>query len=265
MFPLYTKTFPTDADALRALLNASIQRVFTGAPEAVGVKEKKFPALAHIRLCLDRAKLRENPPPPPRTTGKTSPALSADELEIAGTDLSVGPAKVDLTLRAQNVELNQATDANGEIVLALQRATAGVVEVGLDKAELERAIAAVAKQEAGKQGVSIDDVKLTLRARGSRSVDGEVQLRGRKLFFSTVIRIAATLDLDDELIARVSGLTCKGDGTVGALACGVLAPHLQKLDGRSFPLMALPLGEVRLRDVRLAAGERISVTAEFGS
>jgi hypothetical protein len=29
--------------------------------------------------------------------------------------------------------------------------------------------------------------------------------------------------------------------------------------------MSLPLGEVRLRDVRLAVGERLSVTAEFGS
>ena len=29
--------------------------------------------------------------------------------------------------------------------------------------------------------------------------------------------------------------------------------------------MALPLGEVRLHDVRIAAADRISVTAEFGA
>ena len=55
-----------------------------------------------------------------------------------------------------------------------------------------------------------------------------------------------------------------GAGWLGSLACGVLEPHLAKLNGRSFPLMALPLGEVRLRDVRLAASDKLSVTAEFG-
>jgi hypothetical protein len=29
--------------------------------------------------------------------------------------------------------------------------------------------------------------------------------------------------------------------------------------------MSLPLGEVRLRDVQLAVGDKLSVTAEFGS
>ncbi|MDQ6655945.1 MAG: hypothetical protein M3Y80_09050, partial [Verrucomicrobiota bacterium] len=67
------------------------------------------------------------------------------------------------------------------------------------------------------------------------------------------------------LNASLSGLTCNGEGAIGSLACGVLQPHLEKVDGRTFPLMALPLGDVRLRDVRLAAGANLSVTAEFGA
>jgi hypothetical protein len=108
-------------------------------------------------------------------------------------------------------------------------------------------------------------VQLSVRPRGARSIDAEVQLRAKKLFFSTTIRIAAKLDLDEELNAKVSGLSCNGEGAIGSLACGVLEPHLQKIDGRSFPLMALPLGEVRLRDVRIAAKDRVTVTAEFGA
>jgi hypothetical protein len=49
------------------------------------------------------------------------------------------------------------------------------------------------------------------------------------------------------------------------VACGVLKPHLEKLEGRDFPLMSLPLGEVHLRDVRIAVGDKLVVTAEFGS
>jgi hypothetical protein len=93
----------------------------------------------------------------------------------------------------------------------------------------------------------------------------EVRLRARKLFLSASIRITGQLDLDGELNAKISGLKCEGDGAIAAVACGVLDPHLRKLDGREFPLMSLPLGEIRLRDVRLAVGDKLSVTAEFGS
>jgi hypothetical protein len=79
------------------------------------------------------------------------------------------------------------------------------------------------------------------------------------------MKITGQLDLDEELNARVSGLDCIGDGAIASIACGVLKPHLQKIDGRVFPLMSLPLGEVRLRDVQLAVGDKLSVTAKFGS
>jgi head-tail adaptor len=179
--------------------------------------------------------------------------------------MSVGPAAASLRLRAQTVRLEQARDHNGDVILLLQSAADGEVEISAEKQEIENAIAAVATREAGKHGVAIDQVQLSISVRGERSVDAEVRLRARKLFFSTVVRIGAKLDLDEQLNAKLSGLTCNGEGAIGALACGGLQPHLHKLDGRSFSLMALPLGEVRLRDVRLAAGARISVRAEFGS
>ncbi|HEX8680505.1 MAG TPA: hypothetical protein VF683_11120, partial [Chthoniobacterales bacterium] len=207
---------------------------------------------------------RSDPPRPPAGMKKGSPALDVEHLKLSGDNISAGPAALNLRLTARGVQLHQAKDAGGDVVLLLQRADEGEVEVSADKREIENAIAAVAASEAGKHGVTVDQVRLALDVRGERSVDAEVQLRARKLFFSTVVRIGAKLDLDEQLNARLSGLTCNGDGAIGALACGALQPHLQKMNGRSFSLMALPLGEVRLRDVRLAGGERISVRAEFG-
>lgn len=264
MFPLYTKTFPSTPAELQELLNASIQRVFDGVPVPVAVSGSKLPELARISIVLDGAELRPKPPAPPRPQALSTPALTIGELTISGNQLTIGPACADLQLTARDVQLHRSADAGGEIILVLKSAADGNVNVSLAKAALEKAIAAVAASEAGKHGVSIDQVRLNVAPRGERGVDAEVQLRGRKLFFSTVIRITAKLDLDDALDARVSGMRCDGDGAIGALACSVLAPHLQALDGRTFPLMALPLGEVRLRDVRLAAGERIGVTADFG-
>jgi hypothetical protein len=52
---------------------------------------------------------------------------------------------------------------------------------------------------------------------------------------------------------------------MATVACGILKPYLQKIDGREFPLTSLPLGEIRLRDVRLTLDDKLSVRAEFGS
>jgi hypothetical protein len=123
----------------------------------------------------------------------------------------------------------------------------------------------VAKSEAAKHGVTIDRVQLVLHSNSPRSLAAEVRLRAKKLFISTSLRITGQLDLDEALTAKISGLQCTGDGAIASVACGILTPHLEKLEGREFPLMSLPLAEVRLRDVRIAAGEKLVISAEFGS
>jgi hypothetical protein len=80
-----------------------------------------------------------------------------------------------------------------------------------------------------------------------------------------LLRVTGQLDLDDQLNLKVSDVKCAGDGGIAALACGILQPYLKKIDGRKFPLMSLALGEIRLRDVRLAVNDDVSITAEFGS
>jgi hypothetical protein len=188
-----------------------------------------------------------------------------DSFRVTASPFSVGPASVDFQLNAQGVALHRAHDRNGQLLLLLHNAADGRVEISLPVSDLEALIAEVAKAEAGRHGVNIDSVQLTLRARDARSLAAEVRLRAKKLFVSASIRITGQLDLDGQLNAKISGLDCSGEGAIASVACGVLKPHLQKLDGREFSLMSLPLGEVRLRDVRIAVEDRLSVTAEFGT
>jgi hypothetical protein len=147
----------------------------------------------------------------------------------------------------------------------LHSAADGRIEVSASAADLEALIAEVAKTEAAKHGVGIDNVQLSLRSNSPRSLAAEVRLRAKKLFLSTSLRITGQVDLDEELNAKISGLDCTGEGAMGGIACGILKPHLEKINGRKFSLMSLPLGDVRLRDVRIAAGTKLSITAEFGS
>lgn len=265
MFPLHTKTFPATAEKLTKLLNESIGRIFSGVNSPVSIRGNSYPDLRELRILLDGARLRPNTRKPPAGRGTKSSGLTAEKLKVDAAGIWIGPGAVDLRLRARDVRLDQARTKANEIVLVLQSADEGKIEISAAQPDLERVIAEVAKQEAGRQGVTIERVQLDLRPHGPRSVSGEVRLHARKLFFATVIRIAADLDLDDKLNATISGVLCKGDGAIGALACGVLDSHLQKINGRTFSLLAFPLGEIRLRDVRLSVADKITVTAEFGS
>jgi hypothetical protein len=265
MFPLKTDTLPANAGDLARRLNESLCDLFDLPSDPVVVREVSYPHLASLTVSLDGAHLRGQPPAIPSVGGKQTPALTVDSFRAKGSAMSVGPAAVDFALEAQQLELHRANDANGNVVLVLHKAAKGRIEVSASTSDLEALIAGVAKTEGAKHGVAIDSVRLTLRSNNSRSLSAEVRLRAKKLFLSTSLRITGQLDLDEELNAAVSGLECTGEGAIATVACGVLKPHLEKLEGRNFPLMSLPLGEVRLRDVKIAAGEKLSITAEFGT
>jgi hypothetical protein len=265
MFPLNRTTLPTTAGDLAQAINDSLRSTFTLNHDPAEVRDLSYPHLAAIEVSLDGAQLPERPPEIPSLATPAKPALTAGSFKAGGRGISAGPAALDFALTASGVELNQAKDNTGKIVLLLHNAAQGRVEASVSKSDLEALIAEVATAQAGNHGVSIDKVQLVLQSQGPRSLTAEVRLTAKKFFLTASLRITGQLELDAELNARLSALNCAGDGALAAVACSVLNPHLEKLNGREFPLMSLPLGEVRLRDVRLAVGEKLSVTAEFGS
>jgi hypothetical protein len=191
--------------------------------------------------------------------------LEIDQFTLTASPLTVGPVAVDLSLAARDVQLRQGKDANDQIALSLDAATDGDIEISLAPDDLEALVTKLAQDQAKKHGITIDGVQLRLRQENAHSVAAEVNLRARKLFLSASIRVTGRLDLDDQLNLKLSGLNCTGDGGIATVACGILTPYLRKVDGREFQLMSLPLGRIRLRDVQLTVGEKLCVTAEFGS
>jgi hypothetical protein len=265
MFPLKTTNFPSTAADLTRRLNESLHDLFHLPNDPVTIREISYPHLAVLTVSLDGAQLRGQPPPIPSPTGESTPALSVDSFTAKGSRISVGPAAIDFALEAKHVRLYRATDSRGNIVLVLQSAADGHIEISASPADLEALIAEVAKTEATKHGVAIDSVQLSLRSDSRGSLAAEVRLRAKKIFLSTSLRITGQVDLDQELNAKISGLDCTGEGAIAGIACGILKPHLEKIDGREFSLMSLPLGEIRLREVQIRLGEKLAITAEFGS
>jgi hypothetical protein len=265
MLALHTAAFPSSAIDLERLLNESLERLFTSTPAPVTVSDHSYPRLSEIKISLDGARLRPERPRSQVTPGEISPALEVDHLIINASPLSLGPATLDLSISATAVQLGQGQDSNEEIFLSLRSARDGHIKISMPQSNLQSLIATLAQEQASRQGITVDEVQLTLRQESARSLAVEVRLRARKLFLGASIVVTGQLDLDNQLNVKISGLNCAGDGGMANLACGVLMPYVRKIDGREFPLMSLPFGGVRLRDVQLAVGDDLSVTAEFGS
>ena len=170
MFPLNTATFPVTADELCRRLNESLRNLFALTRDPVSLREKSYPHLESLTVCLDGAQLPKRPPPRPTVAGAREPALTIDSLAVNAFPMLVGPASVDFQLAAREVELHQAIDRDRQVLLLLHNAGKGRVEIAADVSDLESLIAEVAELEAGKRGVKIDRVELTIRSRDARSL-----------------------------------------------------------------------------------------------
>ncbi len=265
MFPLSTATFPSSVADLKNLLNRALEQTFTFETDPVSLRDASYPHLEEVRVSLDGARLRANAPRPPVISGEISPALEIDQFALNASPLFLGPARVNLSASAREVQLGQGKDLNGQIVLSLDTMVSGQMDISISHADLEAVIIELAQSKGARQGITIDNLQLKLQEKSPRSVSAEVHFRVRKVFLAASIRVTGQLELDDELNLKISGLACSGDGGMATLVCGILKPSLEKIDGRAFPLMSLPLGKVQLRDVRLAVGDDLTVRAEFGS
>lgn len=264
MIPLAVSSLPANAASLRDALEEGLRQFVRLDGTIVTVEDRDYPELAAIRISLDNATLVDRPAQPAMTSGEVKPALQIDNFEITGAPIRLREAAINLSCRASQVVFGQALDAKGRVTLVLQKAAEGFVEVVTSVSDLENAVRTGARAAGAEQGVKVEDVKIDLRSRGDRALDATVSVRAKKLFLSATVRINGSATIDENLSARLSGLTCTGEGPLGSLACGFLNPYLQRFEGREFSLLALPLGEVKLRDVRLAAGKDLQVTAQFG-
>ena len=265
MLPLHLKEFPESKDALARALEESLGRYTRKSAPLVSVQSRAFPYFDEISINLDSAEFDSRPPAIPIVAGATKFACEAGVVTLSARNIRVQDAPLDLRLEAHQVLFHKGQDTNDQVVLIVKTVRDGHLRISATQLDLENAIGELARREARKHGITVEQVRLALRARGARSLSADVRLQARKFLLRANIDISAQLDVDENFVAKISTLTCKGDGAIGSLACGALDPHLRRLDGRSFSLMSLPLGELQLRDVRIAVADTVEVTADFGT
>jgi hypothetical protein len=265
MLPLHTKDFPQSSSDFERALDGSLRRYIHKSGPVVTVASRVFPYLDEIAINLDDAKIDSVLPTAMAPTGETKQACEAAVVTVSARNVVIQGIPVGLRMQVRDVVFHKGQDENGDALLLVHDAREGHIVVSAAQIDIENVIAKTARAEAARNGVNIETVRLALRARGARSLNVNVQLQAKKFLFRANIDIAGQLDVNDDFVAKASQLKCKGEGAIGALACGVLEPHLKRLEGASFPLMSLPLGEIKLRDIRIAVADTVEVTADFGS
>jgi hypothetical protein len=271
MFYLGSQEFPTTADELATGLTAAFDELFSLPPNArvVTIVDGDYPALQEVRIELTGAMLNvHSAPPKPVGVGPRARGVTVGRLEMVGRPVRVEQAALHLELTARDARFDFDRTAQGRAMLTLASAAEGRVEASIRRGDLETLLLAGAQEPARAQGVVIDRTALTLASTGPRSIMVDLGVTARKRVLiadvTAVVRINGRLDVSDELVARLSGLTCHGDGVVGSIVCSFLAPHLQKFEGHELPLMAFSLGDVRLRDLQIGVVDGLQVTAAFG-
>jgi hypothetical protein len=264
MFPLHRRSLPASKDELAQAIEEELRRFAHKTGPIVDVRSRAFPSIDEIVINLDRAEVERLPAPPLITSDPTKPAFEIGLINLSARKVRFRGTPIDLRFEARGVFLEQALDANGEIVLLPRRIGDGETSLSATLTDLEKAITRLVTEQARAHGVTIEQVQLALRERGARSIGGEVRIQARKLVRAKV-EIYGQLDIDENFVATISQLRCHGAGILGSRACSALEPHLQRVRGWSFSLKLLPPRETRIRDLSIAVTDTVELRLAFGN
>jgi len=263
MIPLYRKQFPASKADLARALDEAAHRLASKDGQIVDLRSRVFPYIDEIVVNLDGAQFDSPPSVIPKPMGATVLAFEAAATTISARDISVRGVPLSVRLEAHDLVFHKGQDENGDAFLLVHKLRDGTLSISASQLDLENAIEKIARQEG--RGLTIDQVRLAMRARGRRSIAIDVQVQARKLFLRARIDISSQIDIDENFVIRASNFKCKSDGGVGAVACATLEPIFRRLEQKSFSISSLPLGNIQVRDIRIAVADTIEITADFGT
>ena len=261
MLPLAAANFPASPEELTAALTAGFAARGV-AVQSVRAEGAALNALAALRIDLTGAQVTRSLRLPTAAAEGAATVL-AERFELAGAPLEFEGAPVHLRVEAERAEL-RFTGQPADGALALANAGSGSASLAVAHGALEALLHRLATEAAARQGLEIKQTKIVLTSRGPRALSFRCDVTAKMFVMSADLSLSGNLDVDEQLNARLSGLTLGGDAMVTKLAAGFVRPHLDKVEGRVFPLLALSLGGLRLREVEIATDDGLAVRAKFG-
>ena len=262
MLPLSAEKNATSAGELSAALTRGLlARGITA--RSVEAKGDAFPTLTALTIDLTDAQLTRDLRPP-ATTGDAVSNVEIDRFELTAIPLYFEKTPLELRVSAEKAK-SHCVGKPDDGALVLDSAGAGTVSVKVAKAALEALVQSLASAAAAKQGLEVSKTTLSLTQEGPRAVSFRADVTAKIFVMTATLSLSGRIEIDDELNARFVGLALGGDAMVTKLAGGFLRPHLDRLEGRVFPLLSFSLGGLTVQDVEFLVGPEIEVRARLGT
>jgi hypothetical protein len=265
MIALHCTQFLSSKDELAQAIERALRGFAQKSDPLVNVRSRVFPYLDEIAINFDGAQFDSLPAAPPVVVGETKVACEAAVVTLSARNVSVRGVPLNLSMEARDVVFHQGRDGNSEVVLITHKMRDGQIVVSATQPDLENAIVEIGGREARPHGIAIEQVRLTMRACGARSIAADIEIRARKFLLRAKIDISVQLDIDDDFVMKISQLKCKSHGAIGSLACGALEPYFRQLEGRALSLKSLSPGKIELRDIRIAVANNVELIVDFGT
>lgn len=262
MLPLAAETTPTTVPELTEAIRRGLQKqgLETRSIEASG---DSLAGIQSLRIDLSGAGLtRDFRAPKHEATGGGEVEIA--QFELLGVPVYFEKAPLQVRLTATGVKAEMAI-AEGAGTLVLKSAASGNVSVQATRQDLETFLHTIAVEAAAKQGFEVRKTALSFSQEGPRAVAFRAEVTAKVFVMSATLALTGRIAVDDALNAKIYNLALDGDGMILKLAGSFAKPHLDRLEGREFSLLAFAPGGLRLRDVQVTAGDSLQIHAQFGT
>ena len=262
MFLLAGSDFPNDNATLRDALAGNLLPLGITAPGIV--LDGEFPSFSTIRIDVTGAHFQRG-----YRIAKASSEVK-DGFFARGLEIKAAPAKFEnmpfqVSLRADDCVFAFGTTEKNERIGTLRRCSGGTLEIAASIPEIEASLLALANEAASGFGASVESVRIVAEAETPRRIALTATAVAKAFMTKATLTLRGRLEIDDAYRARLSEITCTGDGMIANLAAGQLRPRLAEWERLSFPLgNVLPDG-LAISDIALIAGSELKVRAAFHS
>jgi hypothetical protein len=223
-----------------------------------------WPEVTELRVDLTSARVTRTVRLP-RASSPIAPVLRIRAIDIVGAPLFFENAPLELKLHATDAGRGLTHPDNGPPMLGLAHVAQGEVTMEVRHADLEALAHTLVQEAAREHGMQVKSTRLALTSRGPRALGFEVVVTAKVLVMTARVTVRGELHVDDHFNARLSHLSCSGDGMMASAATAFLQPRLAALEKEVVALLALPLGQTRLHDIAITAGDVVRMSARFGA
>ncbi len=261
MIPFLCDSPPDSASSLAAAIAAGL--------ELYGVKARKtdvegtFPNLDSVTIDLSGGVFKPDLKSSHRN-GARAGRITSSRVVITAIPLLIETLPIEIHAQAREVALVDASTAKGSF-LALDSAAEGNIEIAAEIAKLEAFLHAKAVEAASQHGADIRETHLTVQARGDRALTFRMEVIAKFFLLKANVTLSGDARIDDALNLHFSNLEIGGHAMAAGLLSKFARPRLDALQREPIPLGELALGDVKLRNVKVACDEAIRITAEFGN